>query len=164
MAFPAIALGAMAGLQLFQGFAQAAAIRQQAEYQSRMNDINARYAEMKAKETISIGEEEAVKYGKKVRGFVGSQRATLAAQGIDIGTGDAAKIIEETRLSGSQNVAKIRSNAFRESLGFISESQELERRGRMGRSTAAFEANQTLLAAGIRAGMTAYQAFGSKGD
>lgn len=155
----------MIGLQLFQGMSQASSIRQQAEYQKRMSDINARYAEMKAREAILSGEQEATSYGQKIRKFAGSQRAALAAQGIDIGRGDAARIIEETRLSGSQNVAKIRSNAFRESLGFISESQELERRGRMGKVFADVEANQTMLGAGIRAGMTAYQAFGrSKGD
>lgn len=157
----ATALIAMAGLQLYQGFMQSSAIRQQAEYARRMTEINGRRADMAARDAILRGEAEAVKYGQKVSGFVGSQKAALAAQGIEISTGDASKLIEETRLAGSQNVAKIRMNAFRESLGIQVEQVEAERRARWGSISAEFEAGQTMLGAGLRAGMTAYQAYSS---
>lgn len=139
----------------FLGSAQSAdQQRKEAEYSKRLARINQKRMEMMATESVKQGEKDAASYGHKVKAMTGSQKAALAAQGIDISFGSAEKVIEDTQTMGSDAINTIRNNAFREALGYKLKGQEEVRMAEMGQSAANQRSNLTLLTGAIQAGQT----------
>lgn len=145
------ATAAIAGVQLFGAYAQSETIKAEGAYQQRMSRINARRSEMMAEETLKKGAEEAKDYGKKVKELTGSQKALMAAQGIDLGFGTALDIVETTQVQGSENIQKIKNNAFRESLGYKTRAAEERIAGDFGKKMSDSKATLTLLSGGLQA-------------
>lgn len=149
----------IAGLQLFQASGQARGMKAMGNYQKAMSEINARNAQIKAKNTIEQGDESAQEYRKKVNQTVGSQKAAYAGAGVDVGYGSAQQIAQETYEIGAQDALKIKNNAYLAALGYEAEAQEMSRQGRMAQVGANIEASNTLLAGGMRAFGTAYDSY-----
>jgi len=154
-----------AGAQFFSAFAQSEAIRAegmiasaQAEFDATQNEINARFAEVRATEIIEQGDEDAREYQKKVKQTVGSQRAALAAQGIEVETGTALELQLETAEQGALDVETIKNNAWRQSFGYEQEAVSQRFQAAMTRTAGRFQktqsqaaARQTLVAGGLQA-------------
>lgn len=157
-----IILGTMAAASVGQGAMQADAQRRQGKFQQAMSRINERRATLEAEDAIKRGDKEATNYSKKVNQVVGTQRSSFAAQGVDVNSGSAAAIQEETKQIGAEDVQTIRNNAFRESMGFKSQANEAALSGRMANSAAKFNANQSLVSGGLQAASYAVQASGKK--
>lgn len=152
----------IAGLQLFQAYGQAQALAAMGDYQKSMSEINARNAELQAKDAIKRGDEAASEYSKKVNQTVGSQRTAYASQGVDIGYGSAKEIQKETYEIGARDAMTIKNNAFLEAMGYKSQAAEMNRAGRMAQMGSKSEAASTLLAGGINAAQTMYSNYGRK--
>lgn len=162
-----------AGAQFFNAYAQSENIRQQgiinqanAEFQATQNEINARFAEIKATEIIEQGNEEAQEYQKRVRQTVGSQRATLAAQGIVVDSDTALDLQTEAAEIGALDVETIKNNAWRQAFGYKQEAvsqrfQAAQTRatGKFNKTQSQFAARQTLVAGGMQAAGTATSAM-----
>lgn len=73
--------------------------------------------EQQASDTIGIGNEAAGRSEAQTRGLTGAQRASMAAQGVDISSGSAADVISNDQRTGAIEAATIRNNAAREALG-----------------------------------------------
>lgn len=97
---------------------QASAMDQQGAYQWRLAEWNANIAEQAAKDAISRGDIEAGRVRSGTRQTVGSQRAALAAQGIDVNTGSAADVQSDTARIGALDELTARNNAAREAWGY----------------------------------------------
>ena len=141
----------LAGLSLFSSMEQAKSMQAQGEFADRMSKINARRAVLMGKDAILRGERESQKYAGQVKQTLGSQRAALAAQGIDISSGSAAEITQESRLFATENVAKIRNNAFREAMGYEIQAEQESLSGFMAKSSAESQARSTLISGGFQA-------------
>lgn len=150
---------------LASSYSQSEATRDQGRYQKMMNDINARNSDIAGEDALQRGDKEAANYKKKVKGMVGSQRAEMAAQGIDINDGSALAIQEDTRSIGAMDALTIKNNAFREAMGFKTQSQSYSFQGDVAKSQSSRAANNTLLAGGLQAASTSYGAYygGKKG-
>lgn len=70
-----------------------------------------------ARETLLRGEETARRYGIDLAQLLGRQRAVLGASGVDLTSGSAVQIAEQTEAIGAQELATIRENARREAYG-----------------------------------------------
>ncbi len=116
MSVEALSLGqGIAGLG--SAFVQAEA--QKAQTQSAIASLQEqqRFAERQAQETIRRGQKTESQQRQRTRKLIGSQRAALAAQGIDIESGSAFEIQSETAALGALDASTIRNNAAREALG-----------------------------------------------
>lgn len=176
-----ISYGLMALSSIGGAYSQAQAELAQGDYQRTMFRLNARMAEFQATEAISRGDREAAKairrgyresaIARRVgRQTAGSQKAALAAQGIDVGSGSAADILQETAIfseldqieiqkNASLDALTIKNNAWREAWGLKTQASAYESEARMALHTAKRKSKNTLLTGGIRAltyGMFAY--------
>ncbi len=91
-------------------------------------NTEAGFIEAQADDVLVRGNEEEGKHRTDVRRLTGSQRARLAAQGIDIGEGSAALLQGETAVLGEVDAMTIRNNARREAFGLRTQA-DLVRRG-----------------------------------
>jgi len=147
-----------------QGFMQAGAARQQGEYERSVYETNAEFARMQAADIRKRADEDAAKYKRKVQGLLGSQRAALAAQGVDVsamGT-SSAQIQEETLQFGYEDAQTIKNNAFREAMGLETESKQMKIQGRFAAAQGRFSSRMSLIGAGLQGfgyGYSAYKDF-----
>lgn len=129
-----------------------AAADAQGQYEGAILDQNANVSDQQAADAIARGKEAASRRGVDVRSDVGSSRASMAAQGLDLGVGSAAQIPGEIKAVGALDQLTIQNNARREAWGFTTQGvnernqANLARMG--GKNTAAarkYESYNTLL-------------------
>lgn len=97
-----------------QGQAQAEA----AEYNAEVQEQNAKLKDAQAKDAIARGDAEARQHRLRVSGRVASQRSALAGAGIELDSGSALAVQEDTAAAGAAEVADIEANARREAFGY----------------------------------------------
>ena len=88
-----------------------------ARAQKDLANKNAKLLDEQADDATARGNEEAMLINRRARGLRGQQRASLAGQGVDVGTGTAADLQNETTLLGGLDADQTRKNAFREAWG-----------------------------------------------
>lgn len=132
-------------------WADAQSSKAQGDYQNEMSKINARYAELKADSAVKRGDREAESVKKDTKRLVGSQRAALAAQGIDIGSGSALETQEDTAMIGELEALKIKNNAWMEAFGYKMEAQNDIRSGALAKRAGQNVANTTIATGGWKA-------------
>jgi len=84
---------------------------QMAKQVGRNNQVMSEYA---AQDSLRRGEEDSVKVRQRASMVKGSQRASMAAKGLDLGVGTAAELQDQTDFFGATDVATTRSNAARD--------------------------------------------------
>lgn len=145
---------ASVGLNAVQGaaqtFASVEAQKAQAAFQRQQLDINRRFSEMQAEDALARGERDVQAARRKTAGLIGSQRAALAAQGVDIGRGDAADIQLETAELGAMDELTIRNNAYREAFGFRTQALQFGSQGAFAGIAARAGISQTILTGGAQ--------------
>jgi hypothetical protein len=97
---------------------QARSIRRQTMAESDLLTLNADVGELQAKDAESRGLEQASVSRQQTRGAVGSQRAAMGAEGIDLTSGSAADVLNDTASLGALDELTIRLNARREAWGY----------------------------------------------
>lgn len=102
------AIGAWAGAS-----AQKTSLRAQAE----IAEINARTAESNAQATLFAGQREQQRSMLHTANLKGSQRARIAANGIDLGVGSAVRVLTTTDVMGEIDANQIKANAVRQAWG-----------------------------------------------
>lgn len=78
---------------------------------------NAQIAEYQAKDAEARGEKEAQDIARRASLLKGTQRATMAARGLDLTSGTPADLIEQTDFFASIDQATARTNARKEAWG-----------------------------------------------
>lgn len=96
---------------------QAAAQKQQANYQAAIARNNQTVAQWKADDAIKRGKAAQDEHRQNVVAFKGKQRAAMAASGFDINEDDALDILADTAEIGELDALTIKSNAAREAWG-----------------------------------------------
>lgn len=119
---------------------QANAARQSANYNAAVARNNQAVAEWQANDVMQrsqtaeleskqAAEDAKLDHARRVAGLKGTQTASMAARGLDVGEGTAANILTETDYFGAQDartiaqnaenqIAAIRTNAARDAWGF----------------------------------------------
>lgn len=88
------------------------------DYQSDAAMMNAGINRMRAQDAIVRGEEAAADFQDEIDLMIGAQRASLAAQGIEIDEGTALDVQTNTRVMGELDTLKILNNSRREAWGY----------------------------------------------
>lgn len=132
LAVAAVASGASA-------YQASASNKAQAKYQGQVAENNAKMAEFSRQDALQRGGEAAVKAQQEARRLRGAQVVKLAGNGLDLNSGSAAAILDDTDYFGQQDAQQIRNNAARQAWGYQVEGQNLTSSAGMFRATAAAE-------------------------
>lgn len=135
--------------QMVAALGQAQSARMKGKFEQQQALMNAQMAELQAQDAVKRGNKEAAGHLKKTRGMVGSQRAAIAAQGIDVSEGSAMDIQTETMEMGIADAQTIRNNARREAFGFRTQSSNYLAQGNFASLASKFEARSTLTAGAV---------------
>lgn len=96
--------------QVQQGKAAAAA----ANYNAKVQEMNAQLSERRARDAIERGAAEEQRKRMEVAKISGQQRAAMAANGVDLGFGSPLDTLVDTAVLGELDALTIRSNTYRE--------------------------------------------------
>lgn len=113
-----IAYGIAAVLAVAGGVQTARAQSAAAEAQAQADETNARIGRTQAEQARQIGNMEEERQMRRVRAAVATQRATQAANGLDVNSGTALDLQAETAGFGAADALNLRSNAIRQAWGF----------------------------------------------
>jgi len=139
---------------------QGAAAQSSANFNAQVAQNNAIIARQQAGTARDIGKVEAAQVGLKARQLAGLQRASLAGNGVLVGSGSAADIVGDTTLQSRVDTQTIRENAARKTMGFLQQGSNFDAQsglliatGSNAASAANMQATGTLLSgAGTVAG------------
>ncbi len=125
-----LALSALGTLASFQGQQQQArAAEQSAQFNAQVARNNAEIARQQAGTAQQVGKVEAAKVALRARQEAGLRRTAGAGRGALVSGESETQAAEDIRNVAGVDVATIRSNAARESLGFITQGANFDAQG-----------------------------------
>lgn len=130
-------------------YSQSKAQRAEGNYQKQIFETNARLAEIQAEDATRRGDKAAKDHLAKTKKLIGSQRAAMAAQGLNLKEDDALALQQETAAYGAMDAQEIKNNAFREAWGYKVQANDYTYRGRMAKITGDSTARQSILTGGL---------------
>lgn len=104
--------------------------------QAAVDDINARTAESTAESALYQGQQQEISARLKTAQLKSSQRASMAANGIDLGSGTATNILTTTDTMGEIDANTIAANAVRSAFGYRTQATNFQNDALMKRATA----------------------------
>ena len=146
-------------------YSQSRAIKMQGEYQKNQLNFNSQLADLQAQDATNRGVKEADVKRKQTKQIIASQRAALAAQGVDVNQDTALQIQEDTAGLGAEDVQTIKNNAWREAWGYKVQALDYSSQAKYASNTANFNSRQTILTGGlsfardVTSGMLAYKKY-----
>jgi len=91
--------------------------RQNSKYQSKLANYNADVQEKSADAAVNAGNAQAAQARQRAKQMAGTQAATLAASGVDLGGGTAVDIFGDTAQMGELDALTTVNNAQRQAYG-----------------------------------------------
>jgi len=104
--------------------------------QANLSDINARMSESAAQATLLTGQREEQRSDIATANLKGTQRASMAANGIDLGEGTANQILTTTDVMGQVDANTIQANAVRSAWGYRTQAANQTNQANMSRASA----------------------------
>jgi len=126
-----------------------------AKSQQQMLSLQADMQERQAQSTLLAGERAEQTSRLSTAGLKGAQRAAMAANGVDLGEGSAARVLTSTDVMGESDAETIRANAIRQAFGYRIDATL--RRGAAAAIKPGMAAFTTLLGTGAQVASTWYQ-------
>lgn len=149
------AIAAVIGL--YAADRSASAQKKAGEYQYQVAAENKKIKDAQAQDALNRGAAEVAERRMRTRLAIGSQKAAIAANNVDLQTGTALDILGDTALFGAVDERRIRQNARREAWGHQVQGQNSMWEGQLARFNARAGAQATYLNA-------ASNVFGSMGS
>jgi hypothetical protein len=115
---PITMMAISAGMQASSAYSGARAQKNALNSQAGVYDSNAQVALWQQEQAIQDGIVAENQSREKTAQLKSTQRASLAANGVDLGEGSANDILAGTDLIGGQDAAQIRLNAMRQAWGY----------------------------------------------
>lgn len=152
-----MAVAAVAGAYGAHQSSQAA--KAQSTFAARQAEYNSQIAEYQRESALQQGGAEAIKAQREAQRLRGAQVARLAGNGLDISSGSALALLDDTDFFGQQDAYQIRNNAARAAWGHQVEGASFSASAQMHQSSA--NAEKPWLAAGTSLLSSAGQFAGS---
>ncbi|MBT2339534.1 MULTISPECIES: hypothetical protein [Pseudomonas] len=105
-------------ISLVGGMMGAQNAKQEGAFNAGMLNRNAALKEQTAQETLFAGDTSADWQRVRTGQAVGTQRSVQAANGIDVNSGSAAQLQDDTAMIGELDALTIQNNAAREAYGY----------------------------------------------
>jgi len=143
------AVGGMQGIGLAStvlgGVMSANAASQQGRVAQQVANNNATIAEYQATDAKRRSDEEAMAVRRKASSLAGTQRAVMAARGLDLTGGTPAQLLGETDFFGEQDQQTARYNGAVEAWGKRAQAGNMRAEGAAAASAGRTQAFSTLL-------------------
>ncbi len=149
---------ASVGASLAGGYQQANAARAKAAADAGAAEVNATLAGVAADDAIARGEKDAAAVKRNAKRLTGSQRAAMAANGVDPDAGSGLDIQLDTAKLSSADALTVRNNAWREAWGYRVQGINATAAGRYANISGEATAKASILSGGLEA-----TAYGLKG-
>ena len=107
-------------------FYSAKMTKNQLAFEASMADINARIAELGARSAFEQGQQQVASLTMQAGQLKGRQRASMAANGIDLGTGSAAEVQASAEIMKEIDKNTLESNAIKSAWGYRTEAANLQ--------------------------------------
>lgn len=133
-------------LSMIGAFGSSYGQRQNLRAQADIADINATTAERSAQSALFAGQREEQRSSLATANLKGTQKAALAASGVDLGEGSAAQILTSTDVMGEVDKNTIAANAVRSAWGYRTQATNYQNEAATKRSGA--DAISPFMAAG----------------
>lgn len=130
-------------------FAKASAIRAQADAAARALLANASLAAFGGSDALKRGARLSQDKLQQAKDLIGRQRASFAAQGVEVNTGTPADIQADTAALGALDAEIIRENAAREFFAFRLQEINLQEQAAVTKIAAKGAARSTLITGGL---------------
>jgi hypothetical protein len=118
------------------GYYSAQSQKNNLRFQSGIADINARISELGAQSALNQGQQQVGALTLKAGQIKSSQRAAMAANGIDLGEGNAAEVQASTDIMKEIDANTLIANAVRSAWGYRTQGTNYQNEAAMGRATA----------------------------
>jgi hypothetical protein len=155
-----IAYGIAAVLAAGSAYSASETSKNQAEYQGKVNQNNQKTAEWQAQDALQRGNAEAAATRRKYSALQGTQRASLAAKGLDISDGSANAVLTDTEFFSQVDENTVHANAARAAWGYKNQAANF------GSNAAAYQASadgQNPMLSGAMAGASSYFSSAGRG-
>lgn len=133
LALQVAGLGTSASASYWNARSQKSALN----YQANIADLNAQLSELGAESALSTGQQQAGKISMQAGQVLGRQRAVLAGNGVDLGTGSAAEMQASTSILKQIDMNTVQANAVRNAWGYREQGLDFRTQAAMGRASAA---------------------------
>jgi hypothetical protein len=137
------------GASVGNALAQSGAYRSQGEYGKAVGDLNARTAALQAQDALQRGEQESALVGRRAAATIGGQRASYAAQGVDVNAGSAAGAQADTAGLSALDQLTIKNNATRAAWGFRMQGIQDTLQGKLSALAGKTNATSSLITGGL---------------
>ena len=138
--------------ELVHGYTQSNAQKRMAEAEKLNFDFNRDVAKLQAKDAVSRGKRQAHLIRKMGRQMIGSQRVALAAQGVELDSGTALALQEQTNTMASIDAITIKANAYREAWGYKVQAMNYGNQGAQAIAAGNYRSFDTLMTGAFNAG------------
>lgn len=140
-----IIMAASAVIGVVGGVYKASAEKAAGNYQNEVAKQNAGLADFQAEQEAKIGAIAEERHRAKVKQMIGSQRAGLAANGLDLSGGTALDLVTETAMLGEEDALMLRFNAMNKAWGYRTEATNLRNDGKWAKAAGQNAATATYL-------------------
>lgn len=114
----------------------AASQRSNLQFQADMAEINARMSESSAQSALLQGQKQVGAISMQAGKIKRSQRAAMAANGIDVGVGNAAETMASTELMKEIDMNTAEANAVMSAWGYRVQGTSYQNQANIGRASA----------------------------
>jgi activator of 2-hydroxyglutaryl-CoA dehydratase len=132
--------------------------KKQGQYQAEIAEQNAELTEFKAQQAATIGSVQEERARRQAQQRIGQQRAALAANGVDLGSGTAVDLVSETALFGEEDALTTRFNAMNDAWSMRAQAVDYRNQGRAAKVRGKNEATGTYLTTAANMASTGYGA------
>jgi hypothetical protein len=126
----------------------------QGNYQSAVGKQNASLEYEAARESDAQGRRDAASFYRQASHAEGDEIAAMAANGIEVGTGTALRIQQDTAAAVSEDASNLYHNTYERTRGnlinasnFISQARAAKAQGRSAAISSVFQAGSSLMSA-----------------
>jgi hypothetical protein len=105
-------------------------------YQASIDDLNAQQAELSAQQEMARGDAAIAQSTARAGQIKSAQRASMAANGIDLGEGSAVDVLTTTDVLKEEDTNTLHANALRSAWGMRTQATNFKNDARMKRTSA----------------------------
>ena len=117
-------------------YQQSKSLKSQLRYQAAIAEINQRLSESSTQQALRQGEQQAATTTMKYGAMKSQQRAAMAANGVDLGVGNAAEVQASTDILKDIDKQTIEANAVRAAFGYRMQGTGFANQALMDRASA----------------------------
>lgn len=138
-------------LGVLQAKSSADALKRQGEFRARQAEFNSQLIQYRTQDIHVRASTDIEERSKQVNQMIGSQKASLAGQGIEV-EGELGEVFEQQeREVGMEDILTIKNNAWAQSLGLEIDAQNMKFQSRVASIEGKEAARQTLTTGGLSA-------------